>query len=426
MFMTLRLKVLAALIAAVLVGVSTSPTPTRGDDTRDGDVWSRDRLTGDWGGLRSQLEERGVELRGDVVSVFQGIASGGRDEDSGIGGSADLFVDLDSEKMGLWPGGFLTIFAEAQFGDNVIRKTGALTPSNTDALFPLPDEDKVTLSNVVFAQFLTESFGVFGGKVETLEGDLNAFAGGRGKDQFLNSNFVFNPVTLLAIPYSALGGGLLYLLPDDMGTINVSVLDPGGQPDEAGFDDAFGEGVVISAEGRVAVELFERPGHQSLGFVVSTADFNSLGDLDRLLLPPGAVVVGKESSSWAVYYNFDHYLYVESDGEQGVGVFGRFGWADRDSNPIERFYSIGIGGQGIVPGRDQDSFGVGYYYQEVSNQVSNFVATLADLDDGQGGEIWYSIELTPWMHLTLDFQVIESTGPFDTAIVGGLRGKVDF
>jgi porin len=117
---------------------------------------------------------------------------------------------------------------------------------------------------------------------------------------------------------------------------------------------------------------------------------------------------------------------VEPDGEQGVGIFGRFGWADRDSNPIERFYSIGIGGRGIIPGRDRDSFGVGYYYQEVSNQVSDFVATIADLDDGQGGEIWYSIELTPWMHLTLDFQVIESTGPFDTAIVGGLRGKVDF
>ena len=403
-----------------------APLRALAEDAEAEGLWSRDRLTGDWGSLRSEWEEKGVDLHLDVTSVVQGIASGGVEKDAAVGGSADLFVNLDSEKMGLWPGGFLNLFAEAQFGDSVIQKTGAITASNTDALFPLPDEDKVTLTSVVLTQFFTESIGVFAGKVETLEGDLNEFAGGRGKDQFLNTNFVFSPITLLSVPYSALGGGLLYLLPDDKGMISVSALDASGQPDEAGFDDAFGDGVLLSAEGRVEVNFFDRPGHQSLGVTYSTKEFKDLSDLGRLLLPPSVVAVGTKSGSWSVYYNFDHYLYVESDGEQGVGVFGRLGWADRDTNPIERFYSIGIGGKGIIPGRDRDSFGVGYYYQEVSHKISDLVVGLADLADGQGGEIWYSIEATPWMHVTLDFQVIDSTGPADVAIVTGLRAKVDF
>ncbi len=40
-------------------------------------------------------------------------------------------------------------------------------------------------------------------------------------------------------------------------------------------------------------------------------------------------------------------------------MLGRFGIADEETNPIESFYSIDIGGKGIIPGRDNDTFGVG-------------------------------------------------------------------
>jgi len=51
-----------------------------------------------------------------------------------------------------------------------------------------------------------------------------------------------------------------------------------------------------------------------------------------------------------LYYNFDQYLYTESeDSDQGIGVFGRFGWARQDVNPAAHFYSFGVSGKGIIP-----------------------------------------------------------------------------
>ena len=56
-------------------------------------------------------------------------------------------------------------------------------------------------------QFLAPWVAVLGGKIETLDGDQNAFASGRGKTQFSNLAFVLNPALLRSVPYSALGGG---------------------------------------------------------------------------------------------------------------------------------------------------------------------------------------------------------------------------
>ena len=37
----------------------------------------------------------------------------------------------------------------------------------------------------------------------------------------------------------------------------------------------------------------------------------------------------------------------------------RFGVADKDTNPIEWSASVGVGGRGVIPSRDDDTFGVG-------------------------------------------------------------------
>jgi hypothetical protein len=48
------------------------PVPNYG-----GDFWSRSYLTGDWGGLRSKLADRGVQFEFNVTQIFQDVASGG-------------------------------------------------------------------------------------------------------------------------------------------------------------------------------------------------------------------------------------------------------------------------------------------------------------------------------------------------------------
>ena len=344
-----------------------------------GDIWERPALTGDWGGTRSQLADQGVFLDVDVLQTFQSVESGGRSQTSEYGGSVDYALKLDFGKLGLWPGGFLKVYGETQFGNSVIAQTGAFNASSTDALFPVPNDETSTLSSIVFTQFLSESFGIFLGKLETLDGDLNAFASGRGKDQFLNSNFVFNPVTLRTVPYSALGGGFLFVLPEELGLFTFTALDANGNPKESGFDDAF-EDTVLSSELTINVKPFGLPGHQLVGATWSSRDFATTDQSLRILLnllPNITVPPQRADGSWSFYYNFYQYLYVEpGDETQGFGLFGRFGVADEETNPIESFLSIGIGGKGVIPGRDNDTFGIGYYYTRESDQFSSFITSL--------------------------------------------------
>jgi porin len=89
------------------------------------------------------------------------------------------------------------------------------------------------------------------------------------------------------------------------------------------------------------------------------------------------LVVPKENSTWAIYWSTWQYLYIEQLGnrpidllngepdQQGVGFFMRFGIADKETNPLEWAVSGGIGGRGLIPTRDNDTFGIGYDYNRL-------------------------------------------------------------
>ncbi len=393
------------------------------------------KLTGDWGGERTKLAEKGVTFDIDVVQSYQGVLDGGKKHQWKYGGSADYWLKFDFQKMGLWPGAFLEIRAENQFGEFINRNTGAIIPANTDGVFPLPDNHEVFLDHVVFTQFLSETFGLYFGKVTTLDGDRNALASGRGDDQFMNLAFVFNPVTIRTVPYSTLAGGLIFLFPSLSPTPNehtiltMSVLGPDGQPGQWPWND-FDSGTVTAAEFRLPTRFFQKPGGQLVGATYSTKSFTALSQDPRLILGDilqGLPVTLKEhSGSSCFYYNFYQYLVSdEKDPTQGWGVFGRYGWGDESTNPISNFYSIGLGGKGTFEGRDEDTWGAGYFYSALSDDLGRFISNR--FEDTQGFEIFYNIEVNPWLHVTPDFQVIDpSNERTDTAYVAGFRVKMDF
>ena len=53
------------------------------------------------------------------------------------------------------------------------------------------------------------------------------------------------------------------------------------------------------------------------------------------------------------------------------------GFADDDTNPIDLSISGGIGGRGLVPGRDDDTFGLGLSYADFDTNGR----TWSDSDD---------------------------------------------
>src|SRR5262245_43143399 len=44
-----------------------------------GDIWKRPALTGDWGGLRNQLSEKGFRVDFSITQIYQRNVSGGLD-----------------------------------------------------------------------------------------------------------------------------------------------------------------------------------------------------------------------------------------------------------------------------------------------------------------------------------------------------------
>jgi porin len=217
----------------------------------------------------------------------------------------------------------------------------------------------------------------------------------------------------------------------------IGAYDTEGVPNRAGFDTAFKGGTTFATEARFSWQPFGRSGHQLFGFIWSDKEFDALEQDPRVGLdkPEGVIgrlrglagAFGSESGSWAFYYNFDQYVYQEpGDPTQGVGIFGRFGISDGDANPIEAFYSLGIGGKGIFPERDEDRFGVGYFYTDYSDtDLTHFL----EANSAQGVEMFYNFEVTPWMHITPDLQILIDAGGVDdrdVAVVCGLRMHMSF
>lgn len=82
-------------------------------------------------------------------------------------------------------------------------------------------------------------------------------------------------------------------------------------------------------------------------------------------------------------------------------------------------------GQSQLAGREDDSFGIGWYYIGISDEFGPLLANL--IDDGQGGEMYYEIAMTESFHLALDLQVVEPNFVgVDTAVIPGLRARVEF
>ena len=133
----------------VLAGDAPAATPYSGD------IWTRSTLSGDWGGLRNELAAKGVTLDMSITQVGQGVVGGGKNGAWEYGGRGDLILNLDSGKLGLWPGGFFNFEMEGNWASAVNAKTGALMPVNSSQTFPLPPGDMFGVSAWNFTQFLS-------------------------------------------------------------------------------------------------------------------------------------------------------------------------------------------------------------------------------------------------------------------------------
>ena len=409
-------------LAALLLALAQEETP--------------DLLTGDWGGARTRWEESGLSLELRAVYTLQGVVAGGIDgtplealsseDELGNTGSLDFVVGLDTGKAGLWSGGSFSLRIDARAGRSALSRAGTISAVNLDALIPNVtdrfDEETLAITDFSYAHDLGGGFAVYGGLLNTWEGDANELAGSAmSASHFLNGALLYSAVEDATVPNVALGGGVEWSGEVFSGSVSLFATE-----ESAGENPFRADGVTLSTEWTFSHQVGELGGAQTIGFLYGGAvERTELAQdprqfLARLLL--GLAVPTTSDATWALYYNAHQYL--KGNAEAGWGLFVRFGVSDGDPNPVAWNLAFGASGRGTFAGRDADSWGAGLFVLGASDE--DLLAGMG-IDREVGAEAYYALEVVPGFRVTIDAQVIDSAlDVVDTTWVLGLRTSFEF
>ncbi|KPK57674.1 MAG: hypothetical protein AMS21_11200 [Gemmatimonas sp. SG8_38_2] len=413
-----------------------------------GDIWSRSYLSGDWREERNHLADLGVQFDFQFVQFAQSTVGGGFDADTETRwlGRFTYKLRLDLMRMGILPGALISVRAESRTGRTVNADAGIVLPVNTGSIYPvkysdLENDQGLAITNLSWLQMLSPHFGLIAGKIDMFDGDPNEFAGGRGDTQFMNWNFNYAAPVVIN-PGSTLGAGVV-ALPHENWTLQGLVVSAEDSSSTTGFTDLDeGSGGILVFGSSLQYRLFDLPG----GFNASYLYYfdKNFTDLDSFSLGGGqGFDSSRKNRSWTFFVSGWQYLYTEEapDGPidlnnempdlEGVGLFTRFSFADKTTNPWKNHVSGGIGGRGVVPTRDNDVFGVGYFYNWL--ETARLDAPLGEIDlidvdpNEWGFEFFYNIAITPAAKLSFNIQVIDSPLPgVSTGTVIGSRFALMF
>jgi len=132
--------------------------------------------------------------------------------------------------------------------------------------------------------------------------------------------------------------------------------------------------------------------------------------------------INHKRTTWGTIENISQYLYVRDDpatiagklksGQplNGVGIFARFGYSPPQASTVTVHGSVALFAHGLCEARKYDSFGVGYYYNAISNDLKNSIKRLtfntASVNDEMGMEIFYDFAITPAIRFIPSYQHI--------------------
>jgi porin len=238
--------------------------------------------------------------------------------------------------------------------------------------------------------------------------------GGGGIDTFQHIAFAAPP-TLLLPPY--IYGGVL-TINTEWARFTGAIYDP-RNAHSLPITEAFKDGIAGMLSVSVPVKIGELPGFQNITLRANNRSLPDLTDLPPLIafgLPPA----GTRPGAWYLGYSFQQYLQM-TDEKHGWGIFGSIGITDRDPTPLGGGGTIGIAGNSSIEGREDDLFGLGYFYHFFSPGLVTALAPIVTLGPEHGIEAFYNFHLAPGVRLTADLQVIDPSIGDALTVYGGLR-----
>ena len=419
--------------------------------TEVGDLRHRTQLSGDWGGLRTDLARHGFFFDLYSASAYQNVASGGLKTGSAFIQNTQLSINVDTGRAGLWSGGVFHVTLESRYGSFSPQNTltvGATAPQYTGLTFPGPFFVHDVLPTEYFlVQALSPKFSVVLGKLNVLNLADPTMFGNSYKEYFANLNFNKNPMALNFYNTTSLAAIGVWT-PTKPLTLAAGVFDPNSEANNLATK-AF-DGVNIYGFAIYSYEIGGLPGRSwaqfnwtnkpkidldaPFGQLASGANAEGVGVL--LGVPPSQVLpINYRSTSWVTIGNFSQYLYVKDrsgaipeklgSGQplKGIGVFGRIGYAPEETNPITRDASVALIADGLSDRRPIDSFGLGIYHNGISRPLKDDFAHLTGATapkNEDGLEVFYDFAITPAIRVIPSYQHIWN--PLTAAVVKNERG----
>jgi porin len=356
-------------------------------------AWSA--LTGDWGGARSSLNDAGASLKVLYRTDQMSNLSGGSELRSGSINHLDVMLSFDAGAGLGVDGMLLSAHVIANNGGSISKWVGdAQMVSNLEA-------SKLTK---LYQLWISQSFA--GDHLSVLLGlyDLNSeFYVTSGAGLFLNGSHgvgkelsqtgqngpsIF-PNTSLAMRVLGTFNG---------GYVQAAVLDgcPGTREDplSTSFSWDADEGVLAIAEVGITSDAGE--GNPQYKFAAGAWWY-----------PPSVEV---PLPNGGAYLMAEQQVYREGSGNQGLSAFVRWGIADLRVNRFRSHVGLGAVYTGLLPGRDEDRFGVALALARRNDRFETDDTDATMLNAEMSIEMTYRIQLVPSIAIQPDFQYVVGPG----------------
>jgi porin len=389
--------------------------------------WEWSHLTGNWGGLRDSLEEKGFSFAGSYTLDWIGVWSGGASNRASTRTLLDLNGTFDLEKIVNLKGGtfFLDFYSTDMRGlDDVgdFQGVSSITTAEND------DQ----LGQAWYEQWL------FNKVVRVKVGKVDAqteFAFIKAASDFMNLSVVFSP-TLIGMPTypDPAFGANIFVYP----TENIYV-------GAAAYDGAAGANDSLRTGGHGTRTVFSDTKSSDWYFITeagltwsqaaalgkgrfAAGLWHHTGDFERF---DG----GLDSGATGFYLIAEQQLLRRGGGgakpaegeddpgaDQGVFAFGVLGWSNDEISDVGLHLVGGLSLKGTFDGRDDDAAGLAATWADLSDKAGY-------VDDETEITLFYKVQCTGFVTLTptLTWVLNPSGDPsLDDAVVGALRVAVTF
>jgi porin len=427
------------------------------EDNPDG-FFVRPSLSGNWGGLRSTLEDNGVVFSLTQVSDVLGNINGGVKQGVEYDGLFQPEVDLDLDKLMGWRGG------SAHMGAYVIQGKGLsqtnlqniMTVTNTEFAPAGAKMGEFWIQQTMFDEFLKI-------KVGQIQADIN-FDTIESSQFMVNSTWGWPAIWAQNMP----GGGPNYpdavpgvqviLTPNERWMFQSAVFNgnPTGKSAGAnsnGLEFPLGQGVLSFAEAIYNHNPNGQggmPGTYKLGGWYNSQSFNSLSMANN-----GVPLASDESSgtpqsfkgNYSLYASLDQAIWRDANTDnQGPNVFASLHISPQsDRNQVSWFVEGGLAYTGLIDGRPLDQCAIGFAYMNMSSNYANNVrfenqyqGTNQPIPNYEAIiELDYQAVVSPWLAVQPFFTYVINPGAraplpqnnqlaIPNAMVFGLRTIVSF